>query len=124
MTKKEHDDSLWNLASSPLIWAAHFLLSYITAAVYCAKVESTGTSLAPVRIAIAIYTLVALAAITRWGWMGWRRHRTSETGIPHDEDSPEDRQRFVGLATFLLSALSFIATVFVALTIFFVGDCN
>ena len=120
----DSNGSLWNLAASPLIWAGHFLLSYVTAAVYCAKVESADTSLEPVRIAIAIYTLIALVAITRVGIKGWRCHQASETGIPHHDDTPEDRDRFVGFTTCLLSALSFIATVFVALTLVFIGDCN
>ena len=34
----EQDESYWRLASAPVIWALHFLLSYATAAVWCAKV--------------------------------------------------------------------------------------
>jgi hypothetical protein len=34
----EANESLWLLVASPVIWAAHFLLCYGTAAVWCAKV--------------------------------------------------------------------------------------
>ncbi|MGB7839915.1 MAG: hypothetical protein WBL40_17580 [Terrimicrobiaceae bacterium] len=33
----EKRQSLWLLMISPTIWAAHFLLCYLTAAIWCAK---------------------------------------------------------------------------------------
>ena len=61
----ETRESLWMLAASPVIWAAHFLLVYVTAAVWCAKFAQPGDSLGGVRTAIAVYTVLALAAIAR-----------------------------------------------------------
>lgn len=40
------------LVASPMIWAVHFLLSYVTAAIWCAKV---GGALDGVRVSIAVY---------------------------------------------------------------------
>lgn len=118
-------ESLLLIAASPTVWGAHFLLSYCTAAVWCAKVADPA-DFVPVRVSIAAYTIVALAAIAwiAWiGWIGWRRHRLGDSGPPHDYDSPEDRHRFLGYATLLLSGLSAVAVVFAALAAGFIGSC-
>ena len=116
----ERIESLWLLAAPPSIWAAHFMLSYITAAVWCAKI---GGSLAEVRTAIGVYTAVALIGIGLTSWRGLRRHQSGEATVPHDFDSPEDRYRFLGFASLLLSALSFVATIYVALVAIFNKSC-
>lgn len=122
-TREEHQ-SLWLLTISPTIWAVHFLASYLTAAVWCAKFARPSDSLGSVRVAIAVYTAVALAGIGITAWVGYRRHSFGHASVPHDFDTPEDRHRFLGFATLLLSALSAVATVYVALAAVFLGDCH
>ena len=119
----EKNQSLWLLTASPVIWAAHFMLSYATASVWCAKVAGPGGSLGGVRVAIAVYTFVALAGIGIIGWVGYRRHSYGDAALPHDDDTPEDRHRFLGFATLLLSALSAVAVVYAALVVVFFRDC-
>jgi hypothetical protein len=119
----EAKESLWLLTVSPVIWAAHFLLCYGTAAVWCAKVAGLGGPLDSARIAIVIYTALALAAIGVIGWIGYRRHSFAKANVPHDDDTPEDRHRFLGFATFLLSALSAVAVVYAALVAVFIRSC-
>jgi len=120
----EKKESLWRLIVSPTIWAAHLMLSYVTAAIFCAKVAGRDGSLAPVRWAIAIYTLAALLGIAWNGFDGYRRHRHGNAMLPHDDDTPADRHRFLGFATTLLAALSAVATVYAALVIVFVRSCR
>lgn len=120
----EKNESLWILTVSPTLWAAHFLLSYLTAAVWCAKVAGRDGSLGTVRVAIAVYTVLALLGIGITGWIGYRRHSFGEGETPHDYDTPEDRHRFLGFATLLLSALSAVATLYVALAAVFLGTCR
>jgi hypothetical protein len=120
----EEKENLWLLTVSPTIWAAHFLLCYITAAIWCAKLDGAQTTLNVVRFAIALYTALALIGIGLNGWAGWRRHRHGSETTPHDFDSGEDRHRFLGFATLLLSALSAIATLFVAVVALFFEDCR
>jgi hypothetical protein len=120
----EERENLWLLAVSPTIWTAHFLLCYLTAAIWCAKFDGAQTTRSVVRIAIALYTALALVGIGLNGWAGWRRHRYGSATTPHDFDSSEDRHRFLGFATLLLSALSEIATLFVAMVAFFFEDCR
>jgi hypothetical protein len=123
-TLPERKESLWLLTISPAIWSAHFLLSYVTAAVWCAKMAGPGGPLGGARTAIAVYTAVALIGIGITGWFGFRRHSFGDAETPHDFDSPEDRHRFLGFATLLLSALSAVATIYVALAAVFIGNCR
>lgn len=117
------NESLWFLITSPVIWAAHILLCYATAAIWCAKVVGPGGSLATVRMAILFYTLVALIGAGVVGWTGYRRHRLGRADLPHDDDTPEDRHRFLGFATMLLSALSAVAIIYEALVAVFIDRC-
>jgi len=121
---RERSQSLFRLTASPAIWAGHFLASYLTAAIWCAKFAEPDGSLFGVRVAIAGYTVLALVPICAIGWDGFRRHQLGSTTVPHDFDTPEDRHRFLGFATLLLSGLSAVATVYVALTVIFIGDCR
>lgn len=120
----ESNQHLWLLVGGPLIWSAHFLASYITAAIWCAKAVSRDGSLTPVRFAILVYTVLAILGIGVMGWIGYRRHSYGEGDTPHDEDTPEDRHRFLGFATLLLSGLSVVATIYVALAAVFLETCH
>lgn len=120
----EEKESLWLLTASPLVWAAHFLLCYGTAAVWCAKVVGAGGSLQTTRAAILVYTILALCLISIVGAVGWRRHRYGSASRPHDDDTPEDRHRFLGFATILLSSLSAVAVVYAALVAVFIRSCH
>ena len=121
---QERHESLWLLAASPLVWVAHFLLAYCTAAVWCAKAAGPDAPLGPVRPAIAAYTVAALAAIVWIGWRGWKRHSLHHPiDLPHEKDTPEDRHRFLGFATMLLSGLSGIAVLYEALAAVFMETC-
>jgi hypothetical protein len=99
------------------------MLCYMSAAIWCAKVVGPGGSLATVRMAIAVYTALALAGIAVIGWRGYHRHSFGNVSLPHDADTPEDRHRFLGFATSLLSALSAVAVVYAALVAVFFRSC-
>jgi hypothetical protein len=120
----ERRQTLWLLAASPAIWSLYFLASYITAAIWCAKFGGPDSSLSGARMAIAIYTVLALAGIIFIFWIGYRKHIHGAVAAPHDADTPEDRHRFLGLATVLLSGLSAVATIYVALAAVFIGSCS
>lgn len=120
----EQNERLSRIAVGPAIWAAHFLLSYVTAAVWCAKVAGRSGTLGGARVAIALYTALALGGIAVTGWRGWRRHRYGTAALPHDFDTPEDRHRALGFATVLLCGLSAVATLYVALAAVFIATCQ
>jgi hypothetical protein len=125
-THPERDDTLWSLTVAPTIWAVHFLLSYGSASVWCAKVGQASASIGGIRTAIAVYTAVALAGIAVSGVGGYRRHGHGHgletTG--HDFDSPDGRHRFLGFATLLLAGLSAVATIFTAVPAVFIETCR
>jgi hypothetical protein len=123
VTLHEEHESLWVVIAAPAIWALHFGLCYGTAAIWCARVAPAGP-LGNVRIAIGVYTVVALAAIAFLFWHGWSRHRLGNAPLPHDADTPEDRHRFLGFTTMLLSGLSLVATVYVAMAAVFIETCQ
>ena len=125
-------DSLWLLTVAPTVWAAHLLLSYVTAAIWCAKFADPKGSLNGIPQAVAWYTAVALVAIAIVGWEGWRRHRYPSTALgtsgtettTHDLDSREDRHRFLGFATLLLSGLSGVGVLYAAMAATFFDTCR
>lgn len=119
----EEHESLWLLILSPVLWAVHFLLCYLTAAIWCAKLAGPDGSLGSVRVAITVYTVLALLGIGIIGWQAFRRHTFGNTTAPHDFDSPAGRHGFLGFATFLLSALSAVATLYAALAAVFIRSC-
>jgi hypothetical protein len=120
----EAEESLWRLVAAPLLWAGHFLLSYCTAAVWCAKFAGADGSLSSVRVAIAAYTAIALTGIVFVGWSGFQRHSFTGSTMPHDFDSPASRHRFLGFATLLLAGLSAVAVLYAAIAAVMIRSCH
>jgi hypothetical protein len=122
----EKHESLWLIAAPLGIWALHLVLAYSTAAVWCAKAVDRSGPLAAARIAIGVYSAVALLAVFWLGWRGWRRHRLGEKPAtpPYDRDTREDRYRFLGYVTVLLSGLAAIAIVYETAVIVFIRSCR
>ena len=124
--------SLWLLTIAPAIWAAHLLSCYVTAAIWCARFAAPGGALNGIRTAIAWYTAVALIGIAVVGWEGFRRHSYPSTALgaggteatTHDLDTREDRHRFLGFATLLLSGLSAVAVAYAAFAATLFDTCR
>lgn len=112
--------TLWTLIVPPTSWAAHFLFSYLWAAVSCAKLGVW----ARFPLAFAIGTAAALAVIAAAGLVAWQQARTPGDPAPHDEGTDVDRLRFLAYATLLLAGLSFVAVVFTALPVLVLSDCR
>ena len=119
----EKRQTLWLLALSPTIWSVHFLASYFTVAIWCAK-RGREATLAPARIAIAVYTVVALGGIGLAAWRGYSKHTYGTATLPHDFDTRADRHRFLGFAAVLLSGVSAVGTIYVALAAVFMETCR
>ena len=116
-------ESLWTLFTGPTIWALHFLVCYVGAAIYCAKQSQIGLGFDVVRAGIGIVTLLALSGIVVSAWLAWRQWGFGTYDPPHDDPTSHDRKLFQGFATLLLSGLSFVAVVFVALPALFITEC-
>lgn len=122
------EGSLWIMVAAPSVWAAHFLLCYWAAAVWCAKV---GPDLDTVFWIIMGLTAACLLIVL---WLGWKARRDYDgrfyvesqlrgEGPAHDGDTVDDRRRFLGHATLLLCGLSFIAIVVDAAPILVFDRC-
>lgn len=119
----ERKENILLLTLGPVIWAGHFLLSYATVSVWCGKIAGAGGALGAIRGAIVVYTIVAVAGAMLVAWVGYRRHQVGNGSLPHDDDTPEDRHRFLGYASFLLAVLSGVGIVYAGFVTLFFGDC-
>jgi hypothetical protein len=120
----DRETSLWFLVAGPTIWAVHFLVSYISAAIYCAKVPPPH-DMDVVQSIVAAATLAALGAIVLAGWLAARKWQLGIRGWrDHTGSTLEDRQRFLGHASWLLNGLSAVATLYVALPAIFAASCS
>lgn len=120
---RDRETGLWFLIAGPTIWAAHFLVSYVAAAIYCAKAAAPqdlslvqGIVAGATIVALAGIALTAMIAARKWelGVGGWRQH---------PEPTLEARKRFLGHSAWLLCALSAVAVLLVALPAIFSASC-
>lgn len=117
-------ESLWTLFTGPVVWAAHFLVCYAGAAVYCAKRDQIGLGFGVIQGGIAAATVLALIMIALSAWLAWRQWGFGAQDPPHDNPTAHDRTLFQGFATLLLSGLSFVAVLYVALPLLFIDGCG
>ncbi|MDJ0388099.1 hypothetical protein QMO56_08230 [Roseomonas sp. E05] len=120
---RKHAD-LWTLLAPPAIWATHFMVCYVAAAIACAKAADIFASLHVLRIIILLVTLLALALIVTAGLQARRHWGFGTDDPPYEQPTAEVRQHFLGYATLLLSGLSFVSVIFVALPALTIADCR
>ena len=119
-----YQDQLVGLLIAPTIWAVHFLVCYVFAAIWCAKHFGI-TDLTVPRVVVGVATLAALAGIglvslrvvNQWGFTVGEEPR-------HDSDTPDARHAFLTRATFLLCGLSAVSTIYVAVPAIFLSTCR
>ncbi len=121
-------DSLFSIIAGPMVWAVHFLVLYVMAAVACAKgfYDAEILGIGVVRLIGAAVTLGAVVLILHGTRMSWRRWRTgpSSPPPPHDASDPDSRSRFIAYSGLLLCGLALIATVWQALPLLFFDACR
>lgn len=119
------EGSIWIVVAGPVIWAAHFLLCYWAAAVWCAKIAPAAGGIGPVRAAVGGLTVVALALIALIARLAVRRyHGVLVIDEAITDDTEGGRTRFMGHATLLLCALSATAVLFDALPALVFRTCG
>lgn len=116
---------LWKVILAPVIWAAHFLFSYVYAAVHCEK-AGRGADLAPVWIAVGGATALALAGIGFIAATLWRVRARSLTDddFEFEHNSPEERHRFLSHVALMLCTLSAVAVIYVAIPMLYLTSCR
>ncbi|QUS35263.1 hypothetical protein [Falsirhodobacter algicola] len=118
----EERASLMRITFAPTVWAIHFLLCYAGAAVWCAKFGHT-LGVTFLRMSIAALTIAALGAIGALALRSWRQWQPRDTSA-EALSKPESRHHFLGHAAFLLSIISAIGVIYVALPALFIQDCR
>jgi uncharacterized membrane protein len=117
---------LWRIALGPLIFVAHFVLTYAGASVVCAKlIGEYGWAMLFLQVSIGAITVLALAGIAWAGWRSWRQwDYFDDYDYVHDRPIEEDRHEFLGHAAFLLALVSAIAVTYVGLPAIYVAACH
>jgi hypothetical protein len=116
---------LWRVIVSPVIWAVHFLASYVTVAIYCEK-AGRAAFLDPAVIAVVVYTVVALAGIAWSTHALWRVRGRSLTDddFEYEHNTPEERHRFLSHVALMLCVLSAVAVIYVAIPMIYLSTCR
>lgn len=112
--------TLWTLIAPPLVWAAHFLFSYLWASVLCAKLGAFATE----PWLFWGCTVLALVVIVGCGVIAHIQSRVPGDKPPHEQGTKVDRLRFLAYSTLLLAGLSFIGVIFTAMPVLFITDCR
>ncbi|MFP5384849.1 MAG: hypothetical protein ACLGHN_02135 [Bacteriovoracia bacterium] len=115
--------SLWALGVPPLVWSLHFLFSYVFAAVWCAKFAGRGGDLNEARVAIGVATIISFVLVGREAWKGYDTHSRYGRSKKIEDDTPEDRESFLGFSRLLISVLSFIGISYTAYVAFYFRSC-
>ncbi len=118
----ERHERLWVPVVAPAIWATHFTLCQITAALWCGRLATTAP-LASLQAILIALTVFAIGGITTCFAYGYRRRSPDLPAGAHDDDTPADRRHFLAFTTMLLAGLSLLATIFVAVGALLAGGC-
>lgn len=116
---------LWRVLAPLVIWGAHFLFCYIWAAIACEK-AGRGSELDSTQIAVLVATGVALALIglVAAGLMRVRGRRLTDDDFEFEHNTPEERHRFLSHMALMLSMLSAVAVVYVAIPVLILDTCR
>lgn len=117
-------ETLWTLFTAPAVWALHFLICYVAAAIYCAKPGFLGLGFLDLRWLLGGLTFAALAFIVLAGYLAWRQWGFGSGDPPHDDPTRDSRKLFQGFATLLLCGLSFVAVFYTAIPLIFLAECQ
>ncbi|MCB2053929.1 MAG: hypothetical protein KDE35_06780 [Geminicoccaceae bacterium] len=116
---------LWNVVQPPTIWAVHFLISYLAAAILCARADRTAP-LDPVFWTVMTATAVALMLIALVVLRLWRveKFSTVDEDLEFERNTPEERHRFLAHVSLMLSVLSAVGVLYVAMPVLLIDTCR
>ena len=126
-TKREtgSGSDLWQVILSPIVWAFHFLFCYVAAAIYCEKIGREA-AIEPVRTAVLIATAAGLAVVGVVCFRLWqvRGRSLTDNDFNYEHNTPEERHRFLSHLALMLSALSAIGMIYVAIPTLVLETCR
>ncbi|MDF1775704.1 MAG: hypothetical protein P1V13_06725 [Rhizobiaceae bacterium] len=106
---------LWRVILAPTIWAVHFLVCYVAAAIYCEKAGRMA-DLLPVRLIVGTATFIALAGLAAVFISLWKVRGLSSVNDDYNYagNTPEERHRFLSHVALMLCVLSGVAILYAA----------
>ncbi len=113
--------SLWRLTAPALVWLAHFVASYATAATTCGRWASGG---GPATGWIVAYTAAALLGLAGCLPIGVRAGPVLEPARALDDDHPASREAFVATTNALLVLAGGLGVVAVGAAAVLVPTCR
>lgn len=124
MLRRERPYPLSALAAPMAVWALYFVVAYSLVGLGCERGLFL-RRLATLPALSWILMLTTAAALALIAWLGWHAlRRWRELRDRGDTPTrPQPRERFMRLATALLTLLAFIAVVFTAVPVFMVPPC-
>jgi len=116
---------LWQVIAAPIIWALHFLFSYVYAAIYCEK-AGRDASLAAPTLVISGAAALALLLIGLSGYQLWqvRARSLTDDDFEFEHNSPEERHRFLSHVALMLCLLSAVAVLYVTIPMLYLSSCR
>jgi hypothetical protein len=116
---------LWRVIAAPIVWALHFLFCYIYGAVYCEKAGRSAALDGPT-FAIVSATVVALLIIgaSTLSFLRVRGRSLTDNDFEFEHNTPEERHRFLSHVALMLSVLSAIAVIYVAIPMLYLTSCR
>jgi uncharacterized membrane protein YozB (DUF420 family) len=116
---------LWRVIAGPSIWAVHFLICYVTAAVHCQK-AGRDADLDSITGIVIVATLLALASIagSAFGLLRTYARSLTEDDFDFEHDSREERHRFLSHVALMLSVLAAVGVIYVAIPVLYLGSCR
>lgn len=117
--REQSPDPIWLPVVAPLIWSMHFTVCYIWAALACGRFGG-----APLDSMLIALTAVAIVPIAVLFLRALTQLRFELPDQPHDDPTPEDRNKFMAFTTLLLAGMSGIGTLFVGVAAWAVGGCQ
>jgi hypothetical protein len=116
---------LWSVIIAPTLWALHFLVCYVGAAIYCQKL-GRDAPLGDIRLLVLGATAVALVGI---GWSTLRLWRVrgrslTDNDFEYEHDTTEERHRFLSHVALMLCVLSAVAVVYVTIPMLYLSSCR
>lgn len=116
---------LWAVIIAPGIWAVHFLVCYVAAAIYCEKF-GRDADLGGIRLTVISATVIALVGIGLSTLRLWRVRGRSLTDddFEYEHNTPEERHRFLSHVAIMLCVLSAVAVLYVTIPMLYLSTCR
>lgn len=116
---------LWRVIFAPGVWAVHFLLCYVFAAIYCEKL-GRDAALDFATWVIVAATVVALGLIGLSTLKLWkvRGRSLTDDDFEFEHNTAEERHRFLSHVALMLCMLSAVAVLYVAIPMLYLTSCR